>query len=155
MLNELKNQAVDIKQIYQEMYSLKNNKINFNITDKFQTSPEFNSSNFDTSNTNFSNKNINIPNNIISYLESELSKKENLDQLNFALETQAKLNEAFSSSSRISRFCLDSEGSLKDDKYIKWTIQNINTALDVIKWDKNSENIKILQNGFIKLFLDL
>ena len=94
MLNELKNQAVDIKQIYQEMYSLKNNKINFNINDKFQTSPDFNSSNFYSSNTNFSNKNVNIPNNIISYLESELSKKVNLDQLNFALETQAKLNEA-------------------------------------------------------------
>ena len=67
---------------------------------------------------------------MLSLLDSELSKKANLDQLNFALETQSKLNEAFSSASRICRFCWDSEGTLKDDKFIIWTIQNINTALD-------------------------
>ena len=88
-------------------------------------------------------------------MESELSKKANLDQLNFALETQAKLNEAFSSASRISRFCWDSEGRLKDDKYIIWSIQNINTALDVFKWENNSENIIILQNGVYKIVIGL
>ncbi len=78
MLNELKNQAIDIKQIYQEIYLLKNNnKINFNLGDKLQASQDFNSSNFYSSNTNFSNKNTNIPNNIISYIDSELSKKVN------------------------------------------------------------------------------
>jgi hypothetical protein len=93
--------------------------------------------------------------NLISYIDSELSKKANLDQLNFALETQAKLNEAFSSASRISRFCWDSDGVLKDEKYIKWSIQNINTALDVFQWEKNSENITILQNGVYKIVLGL
>ena len=91
---------------------------------------------------------------IMQLIELELSKKANLDQLNFALEAQAKLNEAFSSASRISRFCWDSEGLLKDDKYIIWSIQNLNTALDVFKWENNSGNVTILQNGFIELLLD-
>ena len=61
----------------------------------------------------------NITSNIMSMIEAELLKKANLDQLNFALETQAKLNEAFSSATRISRFCWDSEGILSENKYIK------------------------------------
>ena len=93
--------------------------------------------------------------NLISLIESELSKKANLDQLNFALETQSKLNDAFSSASRICRFCWDSEGVLKDDKYIIWSIQNINTALDVFKWENNSESISILQNGIYKIVIGL
>ena len=88
-------------------------------------------------------------------METELSKKANLDQLNFALETQSKLNEAFSSASRISRFCWDSEGVLKNNKFIIWSIQNINTALDVFKWENNSENITILQNGVYKIVIGL
>jgi len=88
-------------------------------------------------------------------METELSRKANLDQLNFALETQAKLNEAFSSATRISRFCWDSEGVLNDNKYIKWSIQNINTALDVFKWENNSDNIYILQNGVYKIVIGL
>ena len=79
-----------------------------------------------------------------SYLESELSKKANLDQLNYALEAQSQLNEAFSSATQTSGFSWDSDGELKDDKYIKWSIQNINIALDVFKLEQNSENIKIL-----------
>ena len=77
----------------------------------------------------------------MSLIDIELSKKANLDQLNFALETQAKLNEAFSSATRICRFCWDSEGILSENKYIQWSVQNINTALDVFKWDNNSDNI--------------
>jgi len=88
-------------------------------------------------------------------METELSKKANLDQLNFALETQSKLNDAFSSASRICRFCWDAEGLLKDDKYIIWSIQNINTALDVFKWENNSESICILQNGIYKIVIGI
>ena len=91
----------------------------------------------------------------MSIMEMELSKKANLDQLNFALETQAKLNEAFSSATRISRFCWDSEGILSENKYIKWSIQNINTALDVFKWENNSDTITILQNGVYKIVVGL
>ena len=88
-------------------------------------------------------------------MEIELSKKANLDQLNLALETQAKLNEAFSSATRISRFCWDSEGILSENKYIKWSIQNINTALDAFKWENNSDTITILQNGVYKIVVGL
>ena len=151
ILNELKNQADDIKLIYQK----------FNNIDNMKTKPR--DINFDSPknyslnsfNLNSLDQNENQSLNIISIMETELSKKANLDQLNFALETQSKLNEAFSSASRISRFCWDSEGLLKDDKYIIWTIQNINTALDVFKWENNSENITILQNGVYKIVIGL
>ena len=154
ILNELKNQADDIKIIYQKMNTTeKTNKINNKKRDLNFDSPK---------NLTLNSFNINSPEeadnptlNIISLMESELSKKANLDQLNFALETQSKLNEAFSSASRISRFCWDSEGLLKDDKFIIWTIQNINTALDVFKWENNSENITILQNGVYKIVIGL
>ena len=137
ILNELKNQADDISLLYQEIK---------NINPQSQINQKL---------ISFDNHTLNIPNNNLSYLDLELSKKANLDQLNFALETQAKLNEAFSSVSRMSRFCWDSEGTLKEDKFIRWSLQNINTALDVFKWEKNSENIKILQNGVYKVVLGL
>ena len=137
ILNELKNQADDISLLYQEIK---------NINPQSQINQKL---------ISFDNHTLNIPNNNLSYLDLELSKKANLDQLNFALETQAKLNDAFSSVSRMSRFCWDSEGTLKEDKFIKWSLQNINTALDVFKWEKNSENIKILQNGVYKVVLGL
>ena len=149
VLNELKNQANDIKLLFQKFQyyeeqnktiSNKDREINFeyqkNIT-------------LDNSTDNINKVNI------LSILDSELAKKANLDQLNFALETQSKLNEAFSSASRICRFCWDSEGVLKDDKFIIWTIQNINTALDVFKWENNSENITIIQNGVYKIVFGL
>ena len=137
ILNELKNQADDITHLYQEIKK---------INPQSQINQEL---------ISFDNHTLNIPNNNLSYIDLELSKKANLDQLNFALDTQAKLNEAFSSVSRMSRFCWDSEGTLKEDKFIKWSLQNINTALDVFKWEKNSENIKILQNGVYKVVLGL
>ena len=137
ILNELKNQADDITHLYQEIKK---------INPQSQINQEL---------ISFDNHTLNIPNNNQSYIDLELSKKANLDQLNFALDTQAKLNEAFSSVSRMSRFCWDSEGTLKEDKFIKWSLQNINTALDVFKWEKNSENIKILQNGVYKVVLGL
>ena len=149
ILNELKNQANDIRLLFKKFQyyedpnktiSNKERDINFD----YQKNVSLDNS------TDNSNK-INV----LSILDTELSKKANLDQLNFALETQSKLNEAFSSASRICRFCWDSEGILKDDKYIIWTIQNINTALDVFKWDNNSENITIIQNGVYKIVFGL
>ena len=149
ILNELKNQANDIKLLFQKFQYYEDS--NKTISNKERDI------NFDYQ------KNITLDNstdnanklNILSILDSELSKKANLDQLNFALETQSKLNEAFSSASRICRFCWDSEGVLKDDKFIIWTIQNINTALDVFKWENNSENITIIQNGVYKIVFGL
>ena len=145
ILNELKNQANDIKLLFQKLQSYEETYNTISNKDR--------DINFDyIKNTQLENSiDVNNKNNILSILDSELSKKANLDQLNFALETQAKLNEAFSSASRICRFCWDSEGILKDDKYIIWSIQNINTALDVFKWENNSENITIIQNGVYKI----
>ena len=149
ILNELKNQANDIKLLFQKFQYYEDP--NKSISNKERDI------NFDYQ------KNVTLDNstdnankfNMLSLLDSELSKKANLDQLNFALETQSKLNEAFSSASRICRFCWDSEGTLKDDKFIIWTIQNINTALDVFKWENNSEDITIIQNGVYKIVFGL
>ena len=51
--------------------------------------------------------------------------------------------------------CWDSEGILLDNKYIQWSSQNINTALNVFKWETNSESIKILQKGVYKIVIGL
>ena len=148
ILNELSNQADDIKVLYQKIQDIENLR-NQKIRDINFEAPK------NISNKNeISSDNINAAN-LISIMETELSKKANLDQLNFALETQSKLNDAFSSASRICRFCWDAEGLLKDDKYIIWSIQNINTALDVFKWENNSESICILQNGIYKIVIGL
>ena len=157
ILNELKNQANDIKILYQKMQNKEELK---NIKNKLRDINFHSPKNLSLKSLNLIDKydnpaeNINSLN-LLSIMETELSKKANLDQLNFALETQSKLNEAFSSASRISRFCWDSEGVLKEDKYIKWSIQNINTALDVFKWENNSESINILQNGVYKIVIGL
>ena len=151
ILNELKNQADDIKILYQDL-----NAINDRM--KKRESKKDIKLDFIDSSTIYKSKKSSIDNitsNVMSMIESELLKKANLDQLNFALETQAKLNEAFSSATRISRFCWDSEGVLNENKYIKWSIQNINTALDVFKWENNSDNINILQNGVYKIVIGL
>lgn len=149
ILNELKNQANDIKLLFQkfQFYEESNRTISNKDRDI----------NFDyLKNVSLENSTDNLNKmNIISLLDSELSKKANLDQLNFALETQSRLNEAFSSASRICRFCWDSEGLLKDDKFIIWSIQNINTALDVFNWENNSENITIIKNGVYKIVFGL
>lgn len=151
ILNELKNQADDIKILYQEL-----NNINLGMKQK-ESKRELNLEPIESPKVYKPRKCSidNISSNIMSIIESELLKKANLDQLNFALETQAKLNEAFSSATRISRFCWDSEGVLSENKYIKWSIQNINTALDVFKWENNSDNVNILQNGVYKIVIGL
>ena len=156
ILSELKNQADDIKIFYQELNNINANmkQINKNKTNKRDLNL-----NLDYSIKPRSIQEIRSSfkenSNIMSLMDTELSKKANLDQLNFALETQAKLNEAFSSATRISRFCWDSEGVLNENKYIKWSIQNINTALDVFKWENNSDSITILQNGVYKIVIGL
>ena len=101
------------------------------------------------------NYNINKLSNIINTIEEELSKKVNLEQLNYVLKTQGKLNEALTSSSKVCRLYWNSDDDLMNNKYIKWSLQSINTALDVFKWDKNSEIIKILQKGVYRIVVGL
>ena len=155
ILNELSNQAEDIKSLYQKVESIEDSTKNQKVRDLNFESPKNISGNSLKMNLLDQIENSSDKINLVSIIESELSKKANLDQLNFALETQSKLNDAFSSASRICRFCWDSEGVLKDDKYIIWSIQNINTALDVFKWENNSESISILQNGIYKIVIGL
>ena len=141
ILNELKNQAYDIKSLYQELQN--NSKIN--IKNSINTEDDVFNENFNYS------KIIRIINN----MEEELSKKVNLEHLNYALNAQSKLNEALNSTSQICRMCWDSEGILTENKYIKWSSQNINTALNIFKWTSNLDTIKILKKGVYKIVVGL
>ena len=139
ILNELKNQAYDIKSLYQELQT--NSKIN--LKNSMNTEE-------DNENTNYT-KIMNTINN----LEKELSKKVNLEHLNFAFQAQSKLNEALNSTCQICRMCWNSEGILTKNKYIKWSSQNINTALNIFNWERDSDTITILQKGVYKIVVGL
>jgi hypothetical protein len=143
ILSELKNQAYDIKSLYQELQTYNKGSIKNSINSEEDTIRE---------NLKY-NKLVNIINNI----EKELSKKVNLEHLNYALDAQSKLNEALNCTSQICRMCWDSEGTLFDNKYIQWSSQNINTALNIFKWepDSNIECIKILRKGVYKIVIGL
>ena len=108
-------------------------------------------------NTEEDNENINYTKimNTINNLEKELSKKVNLEHLNFAFQAQSKLNEALNSTCQICRMCWNSEGILTKNKYIKWSSQNINTALNIFNWERDSDTIKILQKGVYKIVVGL
>ena len=143
ILNELKNQAYDIKSLYQELQT--NNKIN--IKNSINTEEDISSENIGFN----SNKIMKTLYNI----EKELAKKVNLEHLNFALSAQSQLNEALNSTCQLCRLCWDSEGFLLDNNYIQWSSQHINTALNVFKWELNSEIINIMQKGVYKIVVGL
>ena len=158
ILNELKNQACDIKNLYEEIQNI---SINKNIKSDLNT---INTDLKNEMNKIKKNEYINLDNinsdlkdisNLIYIIEGELSKKVDLEQLNYALKAQSKLNEALASSIKICRFSWDTDDILFNNKYIKWSIQNINTALDVFNWENNSEIIKILQKGVYKILVGL
>ena len=142
ILNELKNQAYDIKSLYQELQSNTKDSIKNALTTEN-----------DISSDNIYNNNKIL--NSIYKIEKELEKKVNIEHLNFALSAQSKLNEALNSTCQICRMCWDSEGILLNNKYILWSSQNINTALNIFKWETNSENILILQKGVYKIVVGL
>ena len=142
ILNELKNQAYDIKSLYQELQSNTKDSIKNALTTED-----------DISSNNIYNNNKIL--NSIYKIEKELEKKVNIEHLNFALSAQSKLNEALNSTCQICRMCWDSEGILLNNKYILWSSQNINTALNIFKWETNSENILILQKGVYKIVVGL
>ena len=142
ILKELKNQAYDIKSLYQELQSNTKDSIKNALTTED-----------DISSDNIYNNNKIL--NSIYKIEKELEKKVNIEHLNFALSAQSKLNEALNSTCQICRMCWDSEGILLNNKYILWSSQNINTALNIFKWETNSENILILQKGVYKIVVGL
>lgn len=155
ILNELKNQASDIKTIYQEIQNINIKNIKNNIINNDFNNDSIENTEEDLYSENINNSNINNINNLIYFIKSELSKKVNLDQLNYALKTQAKLNEALTSSFKICRLCWDSDSNLINNIYIQWSSENINTALDVFKWENNPEIITILQKGVYKIVVGL
>ena len=140
ILSELKNQAADIQNLYREM-------MNFNMNKNIRNNL--------AEDSNLEKNNYNKLSNSIQLLEEQMNKKVNIEQLNYALKTQTKLNEALTSSSKLCRLCWNTNGILTNNKYIKWSLQNINTALDAFKWEKNSEIITILQKGVYKIVVGL
>ena len=159
ILNELKNQACDIKTLYEEIQNFTNKNFKNQL---FTLNNDYNDINNELNRNieedlNIVNNNFNMKkiSNLLCIIEEELSKKVDLEQLNYALNAQAKLNEAFASSCKICTLSWSSEDILINNKYIKWSMQNINTALDVFKWENNSEIITILQKGIYKIVVGL
>jgi len=153
ILNELKNQASDIKNLYQEINNFNNTYLKNNI---FTFNNDINNETIEEDNFN---QDINYKKNDLSnkiyLIKEELRKKVDLEQLNYALKEQEKLNEILTSSSKICKLFWDSDDILINNKYIKWSYQNINTALDIFKWDMNTETIKILQKGVYRIVVGL
>ena len=151
ILQELQNQANDIKQLYQEIHSLTTTKNLLKPNDTYI---------YENSNPQlfFSQNYIDINNelakhaNFILQLDQELSKKANIDQLNYALEAQAKINDALCNANKIARWSWNNNHSFTNkDCFIIWTIQNINTSLDVFSWETNNENIYINLKGMYRI----
>ena len=159
ILNELKNQACDIKTLYLEIQNLNNrnikNELNTLSNDYISETIENAKENIDLNDNNLNNFDVKKLPDLIYSIEDALSKKVDLEQLNYALNQQEKLNEILTSSLKICRLCWNSYDNLINNKYIKWSIQSINTALDVFKWKKNSEIIEILQKGMYKITIGL
>ena len=149
ILTELQNQANDIKNLYQEIHEI----------DTIKNSNILNLNNQINENNNNTNNNYNIEdnislNNIFNSIENELSKKANIEQLNYALETQAKINDAFCSANRTAKWSWSNDGLLKN-KFIIWSIQNINTALDLFIWENESNSIVVSNKGIYKIVVGL
>ena len=149
----MKNQASDIKNLYQEINNFNNTYLKNNI---FTFNNDINNETIEEDNFN---QDINYKKNDLSnkiyLIKEELRKKVDLEQLNYALKEQEKLNEILTSSSKICKLFWDSDDILINNRYIKWSYQNINTALDIFKWDINTETIKILQKGVYRIVVGL
>ena len=159
ILNELKNQAYDIKALYLEIqnFNIRNLKNEFNTISNDNTSEtiENKKENIISNNNSTNIFDIKKISDLIYSIQTDLSKKVDLEQLNYALNQQEKLNEVLTSSCKICRLCWNSDDTLINNKYIKWSMQSINTALDVFWWKNNSEKIEILQKGVYKIIVGL
>ena len=140
ILNELQTQANDIKLLYKEIQN-------------FETSTNNNNNNNNNNNDFIFNENS--LNNLINSIDQELNKKANIEQLNYALETQAKINDAFCSVYRTAKWSKSNDIKLNENNFIVWNVQNINIALDIYNWEQNSEKIKINLKGIYKILVGL
>jgi prefoldin subunit 5 len=155
ILNELQNQANDIKQLYQEIHTMtltnkaQNNNPILPMTSSYESN--LNSNSFLNSNIIEINNELAKHTNFIMQLDQELTKKANIDQLNYALEAQAKINDALCNANKIARWSWSDDSSVNENGFIIWSIQNINTALDVFSWETNNENIFVNLKGIYKI----
>ena len=122
ILNELQNQANDIKTLYSELHQ---NELTDGDSMKLSS--------------------------LIYQLDSEVNKKANIEQLNYALEAQAKINDAFCSANKLARWSWGDDGLVNENGIIIWTIQNINTSLDVFSWENESETIYVNVKGIYRI----
>ena len=122
ILNELQNQANDIKTLYSELHQ---NELTDGDSMKLSS--------------------------LIYQLDSEVNKKANIEQLNYALEAQAKINDAFCSANKLARWSWGDDGLVNENGIIIWTIQNINTSLDVFSWENDSETIYVNVKGIYRI----
>lgn len=130
LLTELNNQSNDIKALYQLINSLQSN----NNTHSTQ-----------------GNENSSDVSKRVSTIEIELSKKANIEQLNYALEAQAKINDALCNANRIARWSWSDDASVNEGNFIVWSIQNINTALNVFSWESENDAIFVNVKGIYKI----
>ena len=130
LLTELSHQSNDIKALYQLVNSLQTNN-NTHLT-------QGNDSSSDLSKR-------------LSTIEIELSKKANIEQLNYALEAQAKINDALCNANRIARWSWSDDASVNEGSFIVWSIQNINTALNVFSWESENDAIFVNVKGIYKI----
>ena len=155
ILNELQNQANDIKQLYQEIHTMtltnkaQNNNPILPLTSSYESN--LNSNSFLNSNIIEINNELAKHTSFIMQLDQELTKKANIDQLNYALEAQAKINDALCNANKIARWSWSDDSSVNENGFIIWSIQNINTALDVFSWETNNENIFVNLKGIYKI----
>ena len=155
ILNELQNQANDIKQLYQEIHTMTltnkapNNNPILPMTSSYESN--LNSNSFLNSNIIEINNELAKHTSFIMQLDQELTKKANIDQLNYALEAQAKINDALCNANKIARWSWSDDSSVNENGFIIWSIQNINTALDVFSWETNNENIFVNLKGIYKI----
>lgn len=83
-------------------------------------------------------------------LEQEIDKKANIEQLNYAMEAQAKINEALCAVNRTARWSW-SNGEIDKKGMILWGVQNINTSLDLFVWNNDRSLILITFKGIYKI----
>lgn len=128
ILNELQSQANDISDIYTIIRS-QTNQIN-------------KGDNFNEIGDNF------------MFLAHQLEQKANIEHLNYALESQSKINDALCLAYRIGRWSW-SNGRIDEKGIIIWTMMNINTAIDNFKWNNENGTIIIKTKGIYKIVTGL
>lgn len=132
ILDKLQNQETEIKELYRliENYQLKSPNCLNTQEDNLQLNNESGE--------------------VILTLEQEIDKKANIEQLNYAMEAQAKINEALCAVNRTARWSW-SNGKVDQKGMILWGVQNINTSLDIFAWNSESSFLILTLKGIYEI----